>query len=67
MAKCQQTWEDPFDCGCITATLYDELGSDLRNRLLDHKVTPAEQQQIDAIASRNCGHPTRVNIVRVQR
>jgi hypothetical protein len=65
MATCQRTWKDPFECGCLTATVYDELGSDIRNRLLEHKLTAAEQGQVNKIASRNCGHPTQVTIIPV--
>ena len=67
MATCQRTWKDPFDCGCLTATVYDELGSEMRNRLLDHTLTSEEQVAVNKIASRNCGHPTQVTIIRVGR
>jgi hypothetical protein len=67
MKRCQEAWDTPFECGCITATVYDELGSQTRQKLLSGQISSAEQAEVDRIASRNCGRPTHLYIQKFRR
>lgn len=53
VAECTKK-EDAFRCGCKTAALYDELGQDVRLRVLNNQQTPADTARLNDAVRRNC-------------
>lgn len=53
MAECTKN-EVAFKCACQTAALYDELGQDVRLRVINGQATPDDTARVNEAVRRNC-------------
>jgi hypothetical protein len=53
VAECTKK-EAAFRCGCKTAALYDELGQDVRLRVLNGRQTADDAARLNEAVRRNC-------------
>ncbi|MDP1919507.1 MAG: hypothetical protein Q8L14_24865 [Myxococcales bacterium] len=53
VAECTKQ-QDAFRCACQTAALYDELGQDIRLRVVNGQATRADTARLNEAVTRNC-------------
>lgn len=53
-AQCEAR-RDRFVCGCLTAALFDEVGTDVRERYLQGTKTAEDEALVTLAVTRNCG------------